>query len=103
MTDNKKKVINKEIETKILDDGTQQTIYIYTVEQPSGNHYKYKKYYIKKGYITNGNNNSGNKNKRVGRKRLSEGLKEKRKELTNNIKKMDEKQLEKLNKLIEVI
>lgn len=103
MPEQKRKVINKESETIVLDDGTQQTVYTYTVEQPNGSVYKYKKRYNKKGYANNGNNTSGGKTGKCGRKPIPDALKEKRKELENNIKKMDVEQLEKLNKLIEVL
>lgn len=99
----KKKVVDKKCETITLDDGTQQTIYTYTVEQPNGATYQYKKRYNKKGYENNGNNNSGGKTGKCGRKPIPEELKEKRKELENNIKKMSIEQLDKLNKLIDVL
>ena len=103
MAEQKREVINKEIETITLDDGTQQTVYTYTVAQPNGSTYKYRKRYTKKGYTNNGNNASGGKTGKCGRKRIPDALKEKRKELENSIKKMDVAQLDKLNKLIEVL
>ena len=98
-----KEVIDKKTELVELDDGTTETIYSYSIRQPNGKIYTYKKRYNKKGYNNQGNNEAGGKTGRCGRKPIPEELKQKRKEIDALVKHLSLEQLDGLGKLLEAM